>query len=72
VPDGYLPTTAVRLVVLADGKELYRSPPTTALDEPLAVAVKIGGAKVMTMRLEMDVPLELAGAAVLMEPALIQ
>jgi hypothetical protein len=72
VPDGYLPTAAVRLVVLADGKEIHRGPATTALDEPVPVAVKIGGAKVLTLRLESDGPVELAGAAVLIEPALIQ
>jgi hypothetical protein len=72
VPDGYLPTAAVRLIVLADGKEIFRGSPTTALDEPMPVAVKIGGAKAMTLRLESDGPVELAGAAVLIEPALIQ
>jgi regulation of enolase protein 1 (concanavalin A-like superfamily) len=72
VPDGYLPTSAVRLVVLGDGRELYRSPPTTALDEPLAVGVKLAGAKVLTLRIELDGPEELGSAAVLMEPSVIQ
>ena len=72
VPDGILPTTAVRLVVLGDGKELYRSSATTALDEPLAVAVKLGGNKAMTIKLESDGPVELGGIGILMEPALIQ
>jgi hypothetical protein len=72
VPDGILPTSAVRLVVLGDGKELYRSSATTALDEPLAVAVKLGGNKVLTIKLESDGPVELGGLGILMEPALIQ
>jgi len=72
VPDGILPTTAVRLVVLSDGKELYRSPAATAFDEPLAVAVKLGGNKVLTIKLESDGLVELGGVGILMEPALIQ
>ena len=72
VPDGYLPTTAVRLVVLGDGREVYRSPPITSLDEPLAVAVKTGGIKTITIRLESGGVVELGGMGVLMEPALIQ
>jgi len=72
VPDGYLPTTAAKLVVLGDGREIYRSPSITSLDEPLTIGIKLAGAKLMTLRLESDGPVELGGAAVLMEPALIQ
>jgi regulation of enolase protein 1 (concanavalin A-like superfamily) len=72
VPDGFLPVAAVRLAVLADGKEVYRSPASTALDDPATVAVKLAGAKVMTIKVESDGPAELGGAAVLIEPALIQ
>jgi regulation of enolase protein 1 (concanavalin A-like superfamily) len=72
VPDGFLPTTAVSLVVMGDDKEIYRSLPITALDEPLAVAVKLASAQRMTLKLESDGPVELGGVALLLEPALIQ
>jgi hypothetical protein len=36
------------------------------------VGVKTGGIKTITLRLESDGPAELAGAAALIEPALIQ
>lgn len=72
VPDGYLPTTAVKLIVLGDGRELYRSPASTSLDEPINVGIRLAGAKVMTLRLEGDGLVELGGVGVLIEPALIQ
>ncbi len=52
VPDGVLPTVAARFVIVADGKELYRSPPLTSFDEALAASVDIAGAKTLTLRTE--------------------
>ena len=72
VPDGILPTIPLRLVVLGDGKELYRSPPSTALDNPVAIGVKVAGIRSITLKMESDGPVELGGVGVLIEPSLIQ
>jgi regulation of enolase protein 1 (concanavalin A-like superfamily) len=52
VPDLVLPTTAVRLMVTADGLELYRSPPQTGLDDAVSLSLKLNGAKTLTLRIE--------------------
>ena len=52
VPEGMLPTTAVRFVALLDGKEAYRSPLQTSLDDPANLSIKITGAKALVLRLE--------------------
>jgi hypothetical protein len=72
VPDGILPLSPVRLIVLADGKEVHRSPPITSLDDPAAVAVKLTGTQSLTLRLESDGLVELGSSAILIDPALIQ
>jgi hypothetical protein len=52
VPKGVLPTAPVRFIVLADGKELYKSPPRTSQDEPLAASVSVKDAKSLTLKVE--------------------
>ena len=52
VPRGVLPTAPVRFIVLSDGKELYKSPPRTSQDEPLAASVSVGDAKSLTLKVE--------------------
>ena len=52
VPRGVLPTAPVRFIVLADGKELYKSPPRTSQDEPLAASVSVSDAKSLTLKVE--------------------
>jgi hypothetical protein len=52
VPTGILPTAAVRFIVLADGKELYRSPPRTSSDEPITSSVPLSGAHTLTLKIE--------------------
>ncbi len=72
VPDGILPLSPVRLVVLVDGKEIHRTPPITSLDDPAPVSIKLAGAQSFTLRLESDGPGQLGGSAVLIDPSLIQ
>jgi hypothetical protein len=52
VPEGMLPTTAIRFVVLLDGKEAYRSPLQTSLDDPASVSLNVAGAKTLVLRIE--------------------
>jgi hypothetical protein len=56
VPAGVLPTVPVRFVVLADGKELFRSPPRTSLDSPVGVAATVNGAETLILRVESTAP----------------
>ena len=51
-PRGVLPTAPVRFIVLSEGKELYKSPPRTSQDEPLAASVSVSGAKSLTLKVE--------------------
>ena len=52
VPQGVLATAPVRFIVLADGKELYKSRPRTSLDEALVASVSVKDAKTLTLKVE--------------------
>jgi hypothetical protein len=56
LPDASLPTVAARLVVLADGREIFRGPERTSLDDPLTLSIPIVGAKTVSLRLESAAP----------------
>ena len=47
-----LATAAVRFVVTADGKELYRSKPMTSLDAPIGASIKLADVKSLTLKVE--------------------
>jgi hypothetical protein len=72
VPEGVLPANPVRLIIIADGDELYRGPPRTSLDEPQSITLGIGGVR----RLRITVEAELAGpvgaSMLLGEPSLVK
>jgi hypothetical protein len=72
VPDAVLPTTAVRLVVLGDGKELYRSTPQTSLDDAASLALNVSGVKTLTLRVEMPGSVNLPAAAVWADAMLVK
>lgn len=52
VPKGVLATAPVRFIVLADGKEVYKSRPRTSLDQPLSASASIKDAKTITLKVE--------------------
>ena len=52
VPRDVLPVSAVSFVVLADGKQVYRSEPRNSVDDPLTIAVALKGVKAITLRVE--------------------
>ncbi|HEY7117398.1 MAG TPA: NPCBM/NEW2 domain-containing protein [Tepidisphaeraceae bacterium] len=56
VPTGVLPTAPVRFVVLADGKELFKSSTRSSLSDPLAGSLSIKGVRLLTLRTESTVP----------------
>jgi hypothetical protein len=52
VPQGVLATAPVRFIILADGKELFKSHPRTSLDDALTASISIKDAKSLTLKVE--------------------
>ncbi|MBV8780837.1 MAG: NPCBM/NEW2 domain-containing protein, partial [Phycisphaerae bacterium] len=52
VPLTVLPGTSTQFVVIADGKEVFRSRPLTSIDDPVPVSVKLNGVRMLTLRVE--------------------
>jgi hypothetical protein len=52
VPENIAPTAPVRFVVIGDGKPLYKSPPRTSLDAPIAGSVAVKNVKILTLQME--------------------
>jgi hypothetical protein len=72
VPDSVLPSSAVRLVIVVDSKDVYRSDALTSLDEAVSIALGVAGAQSVELRVEAVGPHPLAPSLFLVEPALIQ
>jgi hypothetical protein len=72
VPDAVLPATAVRLIVLADGRELYRSAPLTSLDDAADLALNLTGVKTLSLRVEAVGNVNLPAAALWGDPMLVK
>ena len=72
VADGVLPTTAVRVVVLGDGKELYRSEPRTSLDEAANISLNLSGVRALVLRVESPGDVSLPAAALWADPLLVK
>lgn len=52
--EGVLPTFGFRFIVSADGKELYRSPRQTTLDDAPGISLDIAGVRSLSLRAEPD------------------
>ena len=72
VPGGMVPAAKVRFVVTGDGKELYRSPDRTSVDDPLKIAVPVAGVRTLTLKAESDTDADLGASGLWAEPALIK
>jgi hypothetical protein len=72
VVDTVLPSSPVTLVIVVDGKDTYRSPPITSLDQPLSIALGVAGAQSVEIRVEPAGPPAFSPSLFLAEPALIQ
>jgi hypothetical protein len=72
VPDGIVPTVAVRLAILADGKEVYRSVPMTCLEDASVVSINVDGVRTLTLRAETAGQVNLPAAAVWGDPMLVK
>jgi hypothetical protein len=56
VPAALVPSQSVRVVVLVDGKQIYRSPPLTSVDDAVIVSIPLTGKKALTLRVEGQPP----------------
>jgi hypothetical protein len=72
VPAGVLATAPVRFVVLADGKELFRSKPRTSLDDLLTATVTLKDVKTLTLKTESTTADPLPIPGLWLDPALVK
>ena len=56
VPQGILPTAPICFIVLGDGRELYKSPPQTSLNDPISNSLSIKGITTLTLKVESTLP----------------
>jgi hypothetical protein len=52
VPAAMLPTGSVHFVAIADGREVFRSPPMTSLSDGLPVSLKLDKVNALTLKVE--------------------
>lgn len=72
VPAGVLPTTQVRFIVTADGKELYRSAPRASIDAPLPVALSLKDVKSVTLAVQSTLAQSLPTPGLFAEASLVK
>jgi hypothetical protein len=72
VPAAMTPLAQVRFVVLADGKEVYRSGEQTSVADATAVVVSVNGVKMLTLRVEGAQGGDLGAIGVWGDPSLIR
>lgn len=72
VPNSVLPTASVRFAILADGKELFRSPARTSVDAPLPVSVNMKDVKKLTLQTQSTLAQPLPTPGVFAEASLIK
>jgi hypothetical protein len=72
VPAEVLPTTAVIFVIDVDGREAFRSPPRTSVQDPLPITVDTTNVKTVTLRVEPASGAALASIALFGDPLLIK
>jgi hypothetical protein len=72
VLDGAAASARVRFVVLADGKEAWRSPERSPGEGAIEVAVNVADAKTLTLRVENAGPAESKPSAVWANPVLLK
>lgn len=71
VPDGVLPSTALRFVVKLDDREIYRSPEMTSLTDEISVAIPVSSAKAISVSVESAAG-SFGGLALLADPAMVK
>jgi hypothetical protein len=72
VPLQLVPMQRLQFVVLTDGKEVFRSPPRSSVDDPTAIGVNLIGVKTLTFRVEGPDPLAPGAAGLWADPILVR
>jgi hypothetical protein len=72
VPLALVPIQRLQFVVLADGKEVFRSPPRSSIDDPASVAVSLKDVKTLTLRVEGAEVLAPGAAGLWADPILVR
>jgi hypothetical protein len=72
VPLGLVPMQRIQFVVLTDGKEVFRSPPRSSIDDPTPIGVDLTDVKSLTFRIDAPDPLAPGAAGLWADPILIR
>jgi hypothetical protein len=66
------PLVKVRFVVLTDGREVYRSPEKTSVDDPAFITVALSGVHELTLRVQSDVTSDLGAFGLWGDPSMLK
>lgn len=72
VPLGVVPMHRLQFVVLADGKEVFRSKPQTSVDDPTPIGVNLTDVKTLTLRVDAPDPLAPGAVGLWGDPVLVK
>jgi NPCBM/NEW2 domain len=72
VPAGLAPSAKVQFLVTGDGKDLFRSPPRTSVDKPLAIVLSVKGMRTLVLQIRSDASADLGAHGLWAEPALVK
>jgi len=72
VPLGLVPMQRLQFVVLADGKEIFRSAPLSSVDDPALLALSMIEVKTLTLRVDASDPFAPGAAGLWADPILVR
>lgn len=72
VPAELVPMVRLCLIAIADGKEVFRSPELTSVDDAVNISLNLEGVKSLTLRVECASGQALGGCAIWGEPLLVK
>jgi hypothetical protein len=72
VPLGLVPLQRVQFIVLADGKEVFRSPPRSSVDDPTPIGVNLTDVRTLTLRVDGPDRLAPGAAGLWADPILVR
>jgi hypothetical protein len=72
VPLAVVPMQRVQFVVLADGKEVFRSEPRTSVDDPTPIGVNLTDVKTLTLRVDAPDPIAPGAVGLWGNPILVK
>lgn len=72
VPAELVPMVQIRFIATADGKEVFRSPEMSSLDDAMNVSISLDGVKNLTLQVEGASAVPLGGCGVWGEPLVVK